>query len=139
MTAWFLASAFLVILELMTGTFYMLVLAAGAAAGGALAYLGFGLEMQILAASVVAALGYVVLRKVYPEPDRVAAERNPDIHSEIGSIVRIQSMGADGSLSVSYRGANWAARMDGDHVAEMGRDYVVSRVDGSVLYLMSVT
>src|SRR5687767_4301491 len=56
---WILTAIALVIVELLSGTFYLLVLAIAAAGGGALAYFGFPFGAQAGFATIMAVLGVV--------------------------------------------------------------------------------
>ena len=55
-TQWWLMAGVLVVAELATGTFYLLMIALGAVAGALAAHAGLGTEVQLSAAAVVAAL-----------------------------------------------------------------------------------
>ena len=50
-TLWWLMAGAAVVAELMTGTFYLLMLAIGLAAGALAAHLGMGMEAQLVAAA----------------------------------------------------------------------------------------
>jgi hypothetical protein len=60
---WFAVAVVLVIAELATGTFYLLMIALGVAAGGVAALLGADEPMQTVAAALVAIVGIVLLRR----------------------------------------------------------------------------
>ena len=55
---WWLVTGALVAAELLSGTFYLLMLAIGAAAAALSAHLGLGLNGQIVTAALVGAVGY---------------------------------------------------------------------------------
>src|SRR3970282_2232889 len=54
---WLLAGLALVIAELVTGTFYLLVLGVAAFGAGAAAWLGGGFPLQVITATAVAGVG----------------------------------------------------------------------------------
>ena len=54
---WFVAAGVLGVAELLTGTFYMLILAVAACFGAAASLLGFGATIQVVVAAVAASLG----------------------------------------------------------------------------------
>ena len=56
-TLWWLMAGVTVAIELLSGTFYLLMLAIGMAAGAVAAHMGLGLTMQIVTCAVVGALG----------------------------------------------------------------------------------
>ena len=59
-TIWWLVAGALVALELTTGTFYLLMLALGAAAGAVVAHAGAGFTVQVVVAAAVGGLAVVV-------------------------------------------------------------------------------
>lgn len=63
MWIWLGLAALALIGELATGTFYLLLVALGLAAGGIAAWLLAGLEWQLVACGAVLLLGLLVLRK----------------------------------------------------------------------------
>ena len=131
-TWWWIASGLLVAAELATGTFYLLMLALGAAAAALSAHAGLGFSGQILAAALVgggAVAAWHFRRQRHPSggPDR-------NVNLDIGERVRVDAWLADGSASILYRGAQWSARFAGDGVPEPG-EFVIRGLDGNRLLL----
>ena len=60
-TMWWVLTGVLVALELVTGTFYLLMLGLGAVAAALAALAGYGLSTQLVAAAIVGGLGAVLL------------------------------------------------------------------------------
>ena len=60
-TMWWVLAGVLVALELLTGTFYLLMLSLGAVAAALAALAGYGLNTQLVAAAIVGGLGAVLL------------------------------------------------------------------------------
>ena len=110
-TVWWLIAGAAVVLELLSGTIYLLLLGAGFAAAAISAHLGAGLSAQLVVAAVVGVgavlTWYMVRRK--GRPSRPASQANPDVNLDIGGTVLIEAWGADGTASVRYRGAQWTA------------------------------
>jgi membrane protein implicated in regulation of membrane protease activity len=129
---WWVLAVALGIAELATGSFYMLVLAAGAVAAGFAAVLGFGLAAQFICAAVVSAGGAVLVRRLHGRD--VAAHRNPDVNLDIGQPVEVVQWNADGRSRVSYRGALWDAELMPGEPAVPGR-FLIREVDGNRLRL----
>ena len=134
-TVWWIAAGVLIAVELASGTFYLLTLAVGAAAGALAAHLGLSLTSQLLAAAVVggaAVVGWHLKRSRTPAP--APASRNPDVNLDIGQSVQVEAWSADGLAKVHYRGAAWQARFIGNAPAQIGR-HVIRAVEGSCLLL----
>jgi membrane protein implicated in regulation of membrane protease activity len=109
-TLWWLAVGVAVIVELLTGTFYLLMLAVGLAAGALAAHAGLGLTAQILVAAAVGTATVVfayLQRRSRPGDPSPRADRS--VNLDVGEIVYIDAWNADGTASVKYRGALWTA------------------------------
>jgi membrane protein implicated in regulation of membrane protease activity len=109
-TLWWLATGVLVAAELATGTFYLLMLAIGLAAGALAAHAGLSLTLQLVVAAVVgggAVLGWHLRRGRQPAARPPGTNR--DVNLDIGETVHVEAWLADGSASVKYRGAQWSA------------------------------
>jgi membrane protein implicated in regulation of membrane protease activity len=106
---WWLVAGLLVAAELLTGTFYLLMLALGAAAGAMGAHLGLALAAQIALAGIVgggaSALWHVIRRK------RQGTTSGSDTLLDVGQTVLVTAWQPDGSTRVQYRGAQWSARL----------------------------
>ena len=129
--SWWLIAGVLVAAELVTGTFYLLMLATGAAAGALAAHLGVGLAPQIVIAALVGAaatFGWHLRRR----RDGEASPR--DMNLDIGEQVDVTRWHADGSAQVHFRGSTWQARFDGAGPPSAGRHTIV-RLDGNRLIL----
>jgi membrane protein implicated in regulation of membrane protease activity len=110
-TIWWLLAGTAVAVELVTGTFYLLMLAIGLATGALVAYTGAGAVLQILAAAVVgggSVVGWSYYRKKQRlEDPSVGGDRN--VNLDVGETVHIERWNADGTATVKYRGASWTA------------------------------
>src|SRR6266481_3879733 len=60
---WWIAAAALVAAELLTGTFYLLVIGVALACGGIAAWLGVGMPLQWLTAGVLGIAGTLLLQR----------------------------------------------------------------------------
>ena len=60
---WWVATGILVIMELLTGTFYLLVISVGTAAGGFAHLGGLAVEWQLLIAALIALAGVAMVRR----------------------------------------------------------------------------
>jgi membrane protein implicated in regulation of membrane protease activity len=135
---WWVASGVLVAAELATGTFYLLMLALGAAAGALAAHVGGGFNAQIVTAALVGGGATALWHlKRYRQPQSAPAEANPDVNLDIGQRVRVESWAADGTAQVSYRGAHWAAVYRGSGPPAPGEHTIVA-VQGSRLVVAPI-
>ena len=109
-TIWWLLTGGAVAVELLTGTFYLLMLAIGLAAAALAAHLGLSQPAQLVVAAVVgggAVVGWHFVRQ--RRPQELPAEANRDVNLDIGETVQVTRWNADGTSSVKYRGAQWTA------------------------------
>jgi membrane protein implicated in regulation of membrane protease activity len=107
-TVWWLLTGTAVAVELLTGTFYLLMLAIGLAAGALAAHVGAGTALQFVVAAAVggAAVTAWHLRRGR-RPGEPATNANPDVNMDIGETVQVHGWNEDGTATVKYRGANW--------------------------------
>ncbi len=109
-TLWWLATGATVGLELVTGTFYLLMLAVGTAAAAIAAHAGASVTVQLVAAAVVGSGAIVALHQI-----RKRRASDPSVRSlrsvnlDVGETVTVDQWRSDGTADVRYRGANWTA------------------------------
>ena len=112
MWIWFGLAALALIGEVSTGTFYLLLVAAGLAAGGFADILHAGLQWQIVACGVVIIVGLGILRATgilkKRGPD---SRRSVDVNLDIGQSVSVGEWPESGVTRVRYRGALWEAQL----------------------------
>jgi membrane protein implicated in regulation of membrane protease activity len=114
-TLWWLLAGSAVVIELLTGTFYLLMLAIGLAAGALAAHAGSSLVLQFVIAAAVGG-GAVMALNLFRQknPSVPAPSANRDVNLDIGETVRVEAWNSDGSTSIKYRGAQWSAvHLDG--------------------------
>lgn len=132
-TIWWLMAAALVALELFTGTFYLLMLAVGLAAGALAAHLGLSFSGQLVAAALIGAaavvIGHLQRRKRKGDPS-VRSLRS--VNLDVGETLHVDNWQSDGTASVRYRGAQWTAVLEQGQVAEAG-NYRVTELVGNRL------
>lgn len=107
-TIWWLCAGAAVAVELLTGTFYLLMLGVGLAAAAVAANLGASTVVQLLVAAVVGGGAVTVwhLRQLR-RPAAPAAGANRDVNLDVGETVHVDAWSPDGTATVKYRGANW--------------------------------
>jgi membrane protein implicated in regulation of membrane protease activity len=108
-TVWWLLAGAAVAVELVTGTFYLLMAAIGLSAGALAAHAGAGVAWQLVGVAIVgsAAVGglHLLRRRRPPEPP---ARSNRNVNLDIGESVQVAHWLPDGTSTVRYRGATWA-------------------------------
>jgi len=127
---WLLLGLALVIVELLTGTFYLLVLGVAAFGAGAAAWLGAGFPVQVVTAVVVAGIGAYF---VHAYRARNAAQQMAPI--DAGQPANFESWVDQqaGLARVRYRGASWDARFDGEAALQPGALVYVLAAEGNTL------
>ena len=129
---WMIAGLVLVIVELVSGTFYLLMLGVAAFGAAAAAWLGLGFPLQSIVAGVVAGGGcYAVhLYRVKNSSTRMA----PVDQGQPASFESWLDRTA-GLARVRYRGASWDARIEDGASAEIqsGAMLYVTATEGSTL------
>ena len=134
-TVWWVLAGIAVAVELSSGTFYMLMLALGLAAGAIASHLGFDVPLQIVAAAAVAGGGTAFWRwrRARGVPALPAAS-NRDVNLDIGERVFVQEWTPNRTARVQYRGSPWEARLAPGAPATAG-EHLVSAVEGNWLVL----
>lgn len=133
-TLWWLVAGVLVAVELATTTFYLLMMAIGAAAGALAAHAGAPLPLQIVLAAAVGG-GAVIAGRSLRRRRRIAqAADSPDMNLDIGARVQVPAWPPGGEARLAYRGSTWSARYIGAGTPAPG-PHVVRGVEGSVLLL----
>jgi membrane protein implicated in regulation of membrane protease activity len=134
-TAWWMATGVLVALELATGTFYLLMVAIGTAAGALAAHAGLPFTGQLLVASVIGGAGVAAWhRRRQQQPAGPRAAENPDLNLDVGSRVQVPAWGPERQARVTHRGAAWNARYVGSGDPMPG-EHVIVAVEGTQLAL----
>jgi membrane protein implicated in regulation of membrane protease activity len=132
-TFWWLLAGTCIVLELVTGTFFLLMLAIGAVAAALAASLGLAMTGQIVTAALVGGGGVALwygLRKRQPD---AASQANADINLDIGETLSVDHWNADGTASVHYRGARWTVVQNGSAPPQAGLHRVVAVVGNRLM------
>jgi membrane protein implicated in regulation of membrane protease activity len=125
MWLWIGLAAFALIGEVMTGTFYLLLVAVALAAGGIIAALGQSREVALIGCAVVALLGLALLRATGVLKKRqVNASRNANVNLDIGQRVQIDHWNENRTARTFYRGANWQVELEAGSAAVSGEHHI---------------
>ena len=106
---WWIGAGVLIVLELMHGTFYLLMVALGFIAAAFAHLAGLDLSLQLGVAAAVSLAAMLLLRKSrFGRKTRTRAEaaHNPDVNLDIGSTLTVSEW-HDGHARTNYRGASW--------------------------------
>ena len=144
---WGIAMLLLIAAELMTGTFYLLMISLGALVAALAAQLGASVTAQCLLAacvSTVAVLAWHLLRTLR---QRRTASSSPETTTgnatfnglDIGEPVQVQVWRTDGTARVHYRGAPWTAIAADPAAPRQAGSHTVVDIRGNQLVLRPVT
>ena len=137
-TLWWIAAGVAVATELATGTFYLLMIALGLAAGAVAALLGFGLAWQVIAAALIGGGATAVWHwRRFKQPQSAPSRENRDVNLDIGERVSVRAWVDDGTARVQYRGSGWTARLAPGATMGSGEHRIVA-VEGNWLVLEPV-
>lgn len=128
--AWLIAGFILIIIELVTGTFYLLVLGLGALAATGVAYAGGAFAWQALAATAVAVAGVIWIH-LYRKTSVSKRMKGLDV----GQPAAFESWVNKnvGHARVKYRDALWDAQVAGETAGDPGEILYITSVDGNTL------
>ena len=122
---WVLAGA-VIALELLTGTFYLLMLSLGLVGAALAAHLGATITVQLVVAAMVGG-GFVLGWRRYKQnkPSAPPASANRDVNLDVGETVQVDAWNPDGTGSVKYRGAHWDVAVVSGATATAGPHRIV--------------
>ncbi len=127
---WAILGLTLVIVELLSGTFYLLVLGIAAFGAALAAWLGQGFGVQAMVAAVIAAAGCYGVH-VY----RAKNEKGQMAQVDAGQPASFENWVDQGArlARVRYRGASWDALVEGAESAAPGSQLYVGSTSGNTL------
>ena len=118
-TLWWIVAGLFVSLELLTGSFYLLMLALGAASAAVAATLGASQANQLVMAAVVGGGTVYLWHRRLLRRGMLGVEdyTTTGLGSlDVGEQVHVENWHTDGTTQVQYRGSQWQARYHGPHV-----------------------
>ncbi len=109
---WAIAGFVLIIAELVTGTFYLVVLGVAALVGALVAWLGGAFWLQVILTAAATLVGTYLVHAWW---QRHPKESHAENSLEVGQTVVFESWvnEAGGTARVKYRGASWDAKVTG--------------------------
>ena len=134
---WWIAAGVLIVAELMTGTFYLLMIALGFLAGALTYELGAPLDVQLIVAAVVGLAAVVTLRRSrFVRRRRTTdASTDPGVNLDIGATLAVAAW-RNGRARTMYRGAEWDVELAPGE-PENAPLYEIKAVRGSCLVVVA--
>jgi membrane protein implicated in regulation of membrane protease activity len=127
---WAIVGLALVIVELLSGTFYLLMLGVAAFGAAGAAWLGYDFPAQVAVASLIAAGGCYGVH-AYREKNR--NRQMPSLDAGMPASFETWIDARARLARVRYRGASWDARVEGVEALEPGATVYVLAADGNTL------
>jgi membrane protein implicated in regulation of membrane protease activity len=125
-TIWWVLAGVTVATELLTGTFYLLLIAIGMAFGAIAAGLGWSIPLQFTSAAVTAvglALGWRLWLRSHPPAHHSKARVIGELDS--GEVVNVVTWSNLGRARVQYRGTSWDAELQPGKSAAPGPHRII--------------
>lgn len=134
---WLIAAGVVVILEIFTGTFYLLMITIGLAAGAGAAWSGADMSIQLIVGAVVGTIATVALRlSKFGTPQKTEASKDPNAHMDIGKTISVnewrENEGGRRVARVMYRGAMWDVELEPTAESKPG-SFTIYEIRGSRL------
>jgi len=130
--AWMTLAAVLLLAELLTGTFYLLVMALATGSAGLSAIMGGPVALQVALAAAIGVAGCLLLRRTSRGHRHRHGASEQLQHLDVGQHVYVEAWSADRTTRVQYRGALWDAELSDGAPAVTGdcviRDVRISRL-----------
>lgn len=128
---WVLTGIALIIVEMLTGTFYLLVIGIAALAAAAVAWFGHSFWVQAVVLAAVSVIGVILIKRYRGAPAPASGQT-----LDIGQTVMLEAWisEADGLARVKYRNAQWEARVTGERMPD-GKVFYIHSVDGNTLHV----
>jgi membrane protein implicated in regulation of membrane protease activity len=133
---WWIGAGVLVVLELLSGTFYLLMIALGCVAAALAHIAGAAVDVQFAVAAVVALAAVLLLRRSrFGRRVRKEASRNPDVNLDIGQTLSVPAW-HERRARANYRGAAWDVELAAGE-PEDARLYEITELRGSCLVVVA--
>ncbi|MCU6433641.1 NfeD family protein [Undibacterium sp. Jales W-56] len=133
---WLVLAGVVVILELFTGTFYLLMIAIGLVAGALAAAFSVSLPLQLTVAAIVGSVATLALHySKYGWTKNQDSSRDPNVNMDIGMSIQVKEWQDQGNgkytARTMYRGAMWDVELQ--HSAGYPGAFIIEEIQGSRL------
>jgi membrane protein implicated in regulation of membrane protease activity len=133
---WWIGAGVLVVLELISGTFYLLMIALGCVAAAIAQLAGVTADLQFAIAAVVALAAVLLLRRSrFGRRTRKEASKNPDVNLDIGQTLSVPAW-HERRARANYRGAAWDVELAAGE-PEDAQLYEIAEMRGSCLVVVA--
>jgi membrane protein implicated in regulation of membrane protease activity len=132
-TIWWLLAGAMVGIELVSGTFYLLMLSIGPMAAALAAHAGAAPPLQLLVAATTGSAAVIAWRFYKKSEHSPPASSNRDVNLDIGETVQVDAWQADGTSAVKYRGAHWDVALVAGATPSAGRHRIVEVVGSRLI------
>lgn len=133
---WLIAGLALCIIEMLSGTFFLLVLGIAALAGGVTGWLGGGFWLQACVASLLAVIGVILVHNYRRRSAHIPAMPSFDLGQPVTFEQWVSQN--DGMARVNYRGTTWDARVSAGQPPAPGAILYIQSVEGNILIISDV-
>jgi membrane protein implicated in regulation of membrane protease activity len=128
---WFVLAFVLVVAELLTCTFYLLMIAIALAGGGLASLAGLSFTLQLVIAAAIGFAGALLLRRTrFGRLHNNQAE--PLQNMDVGQTVKIDGWTGSRTARASYRGAQWDIELAPGEDAQPG-EFVIQAIQANRL------
>ena len=133
---WWIGAGVLVVLELTSGTFYLLMIALGCVAAAIAQLAGVAADLQFAIAAVVALAAVLLLKRSrFGRRTRKEASKNPDVNLDIGQTLSVPAW-QERRARADYRGAAWDVELAAGE-PEDAQLYEIAEMRGSCLVVVA--
>jgi len=128
---WFVLAFVLLVAELLSGTFYLLMIAVALAGAGVASLAGASLTLQLLVAAILGFSGALLLRRL--RGGRQQSEQ-PDLlqNMDVGQTVMVDAWTGSRTARANYRGAQWDVELAPGEHAKPG-EFVIQSIHANRL------
>lgn len=136
MWIWFAIAVVAVILELLSGTFVLLLIGLGAFAAGIATWLALDFIVQLAVLAIVPVLGIFIMKRMgkFHLRNPLASESDANLNLDIGRSVFVEAWQAERrQAQVSFRGATWQVKPAEHYTALSPGKHRIVAVRGIVL------
>jgi membrane protein implicated in regulation of membrane protease activity len=128
---WFVLAFVLLLAELLSGTFYLLMIAIALAGAGIASLAGASLTVQLLIAAIIGFTGALLLRRLrFGRQQNEQAE--PLQNMDVGQTLQVHKWTGSRTARASYRGAQWDIELAPGEEAQPG-EFVIQAIHANRL------